>query len=540
MRLLDNHVSAIFAAQTRAVINRGPTSTLWFWLLSAVWYVIVGFGAAAIAAIIPTVAATATLTRVLSGGLFLGLLAWQILPLVMASAGLNLELRRLLVYPIPLSRLFFIEVLLRLTTGVEIVILMSGAAYGLWRHPAVPWYGPLIFILFAAFNMLLSAGLRDLLTRLLARRGVRELVVLGFVLLAALPQLLVIMIPPDTWKREQVTGLFDRIPPFPWPWQITATLAVQGFQFLPFLLLAAWVALAGWFGFAQFKRSLRWDADEVRARQRQSFSPKAASWSDALFRLPSRFLPDPLGALVEKEIRCLMRAPRFRLVFTMGFTFGLLIWAPLLLGRNRGGGFMGENILIWVSIYAALLLGEALFWNVFGFDRHAMQAYYILPARPATVLVGKNITALVLLLLEISIVAVVCTLFRFPVTPAKVVECFTVTVLLSLFLMAAGNLASTHFPRAANPTQSWRNTSSGKVQFMLLMVYPLVGVPITLAYLARYAFGAQMAFYAVLAAGFVVAGLTYYVALESAAEALDRRREPILAELSRGDGLLGS
>ncbi len=540
MRLFDNHLTAIFAAQSRMVINRGPTSALWFWLLSAVWYICVAFGAAAIAALIPTISNLDSLERFLSGGLLLGLIIWQLLPLVLVSAGMNLELRRLLVYPIPISRLFGIEVLLRVTTGVEILILLAGAAVGLWQHPKTPWYGPFSFLLFAAFNMLLAAGLRDLLTRLLARRGIRELVVLGFVLLMALPQLLVVMIPPDTWKRESVSALLDRIPAFPWPWQITAALAVEGVQFFPLVSLVAWTVLVGWFGYTQFKRGLRWDADEVRAKQRQTLSPRAANWTDHLYRLPARFLPDPLGSLVEKEIRSLMRAPRFRLVFFMGFTFGLIIWAPLLLGRNRGGGFMGENILVWVSIYAALLLGEALFWNVFGFDRHAMQAYYILPVRPSTVLIGKNITAVILLLLEISIVAAVCTLLRFPVTGAKIAECFAVTIMLSLFLMAAGNLASTHFPRAANPTNTWRNTSSGKVQFMLMLVYPMVGIPISLAYLARYAFETQAAFYVVLAAGFIVAGLTYYVALGSSVEALDRRKEQILAELSRGDGLLGA
>jgi ABC-2 type transport system permease protein len=72
-----------------------------------------------------------------------------------------------------------------------------------------------------------------------------------------------------------------------------------------------------------------------------------------------------------------------------------------------------------------------------------------------------------------------------------------------------------------------------------VLVYPAVSIPIALAYAARFAFGTQMAFYLVLLAGFVVAGLTYYVALESSVDAAERRREQILAALSRSDGPMG-
>ena len=91
-----------------------------------------------------------------------------------------------------------------------------------------------------------------------------------------------------------------------------------------------------------------------------------------MLRLPSRLLPDPIGILVEKEVRFLSRAPRFRLVFFMGFTFGLIIWLPLLLRGGQPAGFFGQNLLSLVSLYACLLLGEVLFWNSFGFDRQAL------------------------------------------------------------------------------------------------------------------------------------------------------------------------
>ena len=68
-------------------------------------------------------------------------------------------------------------------------------------------------------------------------------------------------------------------------------------------------------------------------------------------------LGDPLGALIEKEVRFLSRSPRFRLVFLMGFTFGLLIWLPVALGRQGvSQSFLSGNYLTVVSVYSLLLL----------------------------------------------------------------------------------------------------------------------------------------------------------------------------------------
>lgn len=259
---------------------------------------------------------------------------------------------------------------------------------------------------------------------------------------------------------------------------------------------------------------------------------------EKFYRLPSAVLPDPLGILVEKELRFLSRSARFRLVFLMGFSFGLIIWFPLAF-RSGSKGMLSENFLVWVSMYASLMLGDVLFWNCFGFDRQAVQAYFVFPVRFEKVLLAKNLTAVFLLCLEVSLVAAVCSLLRIEVTLAKVVEAFAVTMLICVLLLAVGNIMSTRFPRPSDPSNSWRNSSSGKAQLLLLLVYPLIGIPVALAYLARYAFQSEAAFYAALGAGFVVAAMTYYVAMESAVGWVTKEREATIAELSKGEGPFG-
>jgi ABC-2 type transport system permease protein len=121
----------------------------------------------------------------------------------------------------------------------------------------------------------------------------------------------------------------------------------------------------------------------------------------------------------------------------------------------------------------------------------------------------------------------------------KVLEAFAVTLLVCLLLLAMGNLVSVRYPRPADPASSWRNSSGGKSQFLLLVAYPLMSIPVGLAYLARYAFETQTAFYLALAGGYVVGAITYYVAMESAVEYAGREQEATIAALSKGEGPFG-
>lgn len=536
--LFDDRSRAIVSAQWRTLLNYYPRgskgATIFTAVTMTVWYGFVVFLAWLTAAVIPEVRSLGTVARFLSFGAAGAMLYWQLVPLALVSGGMSLQVKRLAVYPIPEHKLFALEVILRVTTGIEPLILMAGAMIGLWRHPAVPFWAPLAFVPFALLNMVLSAGLRDLMMRILARRGLREIVVLGFVLLTALPQVLV-----STTSPEKLRGLEDKLgklPSLPLPWTVTVDLATVRGGVADLFWLGLWLLAGTQFGLSQFRRNLRWDADEAQSKERASVSARGAGFVERLYRLPSTVLPDPLGVLVEKEFRSLTRAPRFRLVFFMGFSFGLAIWLPILFGKGRSPGFFSDNFLVLVSLYAALLLGEVLFWNFFGFDRQAVQAYFVVPVRFTQVIVAKNIAAVVLMLLEVSIVAIAVRLIGFPVSFDKLVESFAVTMLFCVLLLSAGNIASLSHPRAVNPAQSWRNTSSGRVQGLLLVLYPLMTIPAGLAYLARYAFETQSAFYMVLGAGFLVACMAYGVSLDSAKTIAAERTESIIEALSSGQG----
>ncbi|MCS7042305.1 MAG: hypothetical protein NZR01_05895 [Bryobacteraceae bacterium] len=540
MMLADDQIRAILRAQFRILYNRLSGGSIGagrilYWASVAIWYGLILMLAWLMAVSLPSIRSRESLISITSTILMVAAAFWQLMPVMMAATGLSLDLKRLLAYPIPIRKLFAVEVLLRVSTGTEVLIVLAGLGAGLAGSPLTSAWAVLWLLLFVLFNLLLSVGIRDLLTRLLARRGIRELIVLGIVLLAALPQLILVAVPPEL-LRSMYQRYSALAPYLGLPWSSVAVLAVDGFSPAAFALTSAWLCFGAWFGFSQFRRGLRWDAAEAGSKDRAAGRAFSFAVFERFYALPSRLLPDPLGVLVTKELRTLGRSTRFRLVFFMGFTFGILIWLPLAFRGQPGAARASGSLLLWVSLYAALLMGEVLFWNILGFDRTAVQAYFVMPVPLRVVFLAKNMAAVILLLAEVAMIVAALSVLRIRFPLSKVPEALACTMMLALFLLAVGNLASVMSPRPADPSSSWRQASAGKIQGLILMLYPLLLAPIGLAYLARYAFERELAFYGVLLSGYAVAAMAYWVALDSAVEIAEKEKERIVAALSAAQG----
>ena len=204
----------------------------------------------------------------LASGLLFVMLYWQLAPVVSASFGASLDLRKLLGYPIPRSQLFVIEVLLRITTSAEMFLLLAGLAAGLLRNPLYGFRSAAEIlggvIAFATLNILLAAGSRNLLERFLLRTRFKELFFLIFILIALLPRFVVAFRIPGQVIRRLAPAQIG------WPWASAAHL-ILGDPAAPGAgILVAWLGLALWFSRNQFERSLRFDGavSSVRARSR--------------------------------------------------------------------------------------------------------------------------------------------------------------------------------------------------------------------------------------------------------------------------------
>jgi ABC-2 type transport system permease protein len=525
--LATSLLRAILWAQWRSLLNlRSGESRLGRWLgslVALVWYSLWAAVAVA-AAIVLARPSRAELAVILPWGLMSVFFYWQLAPVITASLGAALDLRRLRIYPVPEDHLFLVEILLRLATSFEMPLVLLGALIGLWRNPALSFWWPLIALpLYGCFNLFLAAGLRGLLESWFAHRRVREIAALLLVLAVGAPQLLL-------WGgiTSLGRGLPWRGPSISWPWVSFGRLACGEFGPQDWVLVALWLTVAVLFGRTQFDRSLRADAVETAPVALTASSKKASG----VGTLISRLAPDPLAAILEKELRSLARSPRFRLVFLMGFSFGFLIWAPL---TRREGSFT-EGYPVLVSVYAVLLLSEVLFWNAFGFDRSAAQFWFVAPAPFRYVLVGKNLAGALLATAEVTVVLAVCRLLGAPLSGLKVLEVYGVALTLCLYLLAGGNLSSLRFPRPVNPEQSWGRASTGRFQMLVLFLYPLLGAPVGLAYLVRYLTGSQTAFFAQLSLAALAGAVFYHASLDYALKMADRRKEEFIQTLLEQGG----
>lgn len=529
-----SHASAIVWAQWRSLANYFPRAslagTIFSGVIGALWYGSFLFLAVLIAVLTASAVELDFVHSALPTGLLLCFLYWQVIPILMASMGSALDIRKLMVYPIPTRELFTLDVILRVSTGVEVLLVMMGAAVGLLINPKVPLWGPATLVIFIVFNLFCSTGIRDLVIRLMSRRRIREIAVFIFVLIAALPQLLILR-----GSGGRISRFFSGEPSPYLPWTAAARLVEGQFSWMSAGVLLGWTVLAFVFGRWQFEQGLSFDADAANASS--SASGRKLSRFEWFFELPNKLLKDPLANLIEKELRFLTRANRFRLVFFMGFSFGLLVWFPMAFGRSgMRHSLMAENYLTFVSVYALLLLSDALFWNCLGFDRSAAQVYFLGPLKISTVLAGKNIAAVLFVVLEITMISIVCALLRLPFNVNQVLEAMGVTAVVTLFLLSIGNLSSVYMPRGVNPSRSVRTAASGRMQAALMVAFPLALLPVALAYLARYAFATEWALFGVLLVAGLFGAIVYKFALTSASEIADRRKEEIIVALSRGEG----
>ena len=79
------------------------------------------------------------------------------------------------------------------------------------------------------------------------------------------------------------------------------------------------------------------------------------------------------------------------------------------------------------------------------------------------IIVG-SLAAVFLVLLEITAIAVVCAVLRLPLSSLQILEAFAVTCVITLFILAVGNLSSLYNPRAVNPVKAMKTAAQSRSQ----------------------------------------------------------------------------
>src|SRR4051794_19308069 len=213
-------ISAIFWAQFRIVRNRFPR-TKWasvlFSIITLLWYGFFAGWGIALALRVPYLSAN-ELQKWVPAGLLGVFLFWQSVPLITLTTGASLQLNKIQIYPVPDRGLFGIEVLLRLTSSPEMVLLLSGAFFGLLRNPSVPSFSAMCLLFFVAINLFFALAIRETVLHSFERNRFRELFAILIISIGIIPQLLL-----RSQLGSQVGAQFFRLARLPFtPWQTVA------------------------------------------------------------------------------------------------------------------------------------------------------------------------------------------------------------------------------------------------------------------------------------------------------------------------------
>jgi ABC-2 type transport system permease protein len=531
---MRGQLRAIVWAQFRTARNFLPRTSFGagaVWFVSLLWYGIYAAVAAVLAIALPS-ASMRALERFLPIGLLSILLFWQVFPLMTMSGGWSLELNKILVYPIRRRTLFTMEVLLRLTTAPEMLLILAGLITGLLRRPELHSIQVLLLLLYLPLNLFLSETIRGVVNRSLGRRRLKQLIVLLLVAISVLPSLIV-----NTRLGERLQPSLISAARFPgMPWSELTCLALGHAPLRALGLVCVWIAIFYWLAKREFFFLI--STDQIAFQSAASLSErKSAGVSDVIFRIPARLFRDPLAALIEKDLRVLSRSPRFRLIFGMACLLSVVVFFPLAYGRAHSN-VVAHNYLPAINLYGLIIVGETLLWNAFGFDRRAAQMYFVAPVPLAIVIRAKNVVAITAIAVMTLAIALIGSVVRNSYQLSEFANSVLVMAVVTVFCLGVGNFTSVWMPRPIDPNQSMKTQNNAKASALLLLCLPVVGIPLGLAYLARWAFSAEWAFLLVLAIDFVAGLILYDVLTGSAIQRAERDREKILSILSKQNTLI--
>lgn len=158
--------------------------------------------------------------------------------------------------------------------------------------------------------------------------------------------------------------------------------------------LGALVVAAAWIGVIvlAWERVLRWLLVTPRQESAPSSERRKVGLSSGRWEVP--FI------VARKEFRFYLRDPRQRLVWTGTVIFVGLAIAAIVVGSDGFARFQTREWLPMVAPVLVLMVGLPVALNQFGWERNAASYIFALPAKPRSLIMGKNLAAMTALMLE--------------------------------------------------------------------------------------------------------------------------------------------
>lgn len=322
--------------------------------------------------------------------------AWIALPVVIFPLDEGLDPQQLAVHPIPRPRLAaglttasLISVPILALAAVLFATVAFRPASILIAIPAALLYTALLLVGAQAFTTIISAVLHS-------RRG-RDLavfLVMGIGLASFAGYQLLRSRVAEVGMEAAVLGtpidsLWWAIPPVGVAHAISSAWSGAWLESIVALMVAAaWIGTIG----VAWERTLRWmlvtpkqEAASRSHRRRTGF--RRGVWTVPLI-------------MARKELRFYWRDPRQRLVWTGTVIFVGLAIAGIVVGSAGMARFRNSEWLPMLAPILVLMVGLPIALNQFGWERNAASYLFALPAKPRSVILGKNLAAVTGLLAE--------------------------------------------------------------------------------------------------------------------------------------------
>jgi ABC-2 type transport system permease protein len=423
-------------------------------------------------------------------------LFWQFLPLLLATSTTSFDFRSLLRFPLRYSVFFLLSLAYALFDPAALgsLLWLACIAAGIaWAQlDLLPWT-LLVLAVYAGMNLILSRMVFSWLERLMARRRTRE--ALAAIFLLCLLSFQLVSAFGSRWQRRlkpHARAALAALQPFP-PGLAGRALAAGAEGNAPAALVSTGLLGAYALAFGHLlHRRLRAqyrgeDLGESPAATASPAAASAASFSSASSAsFGSSFLPGPVAAVFDKELRYLYRNSMTALNLVLPLLL-IILFSFTWSGPRRGAGLITRSPeLAFPGAVAYMFLILAPFaHNSFAFDGRGIQLLLAAPVPFRAVLLGKNLLFGLIVAVETAVVwLMVSILFRPPGAWMALATIAGVLFALLIHFMV-GNWLSLAFPRRFEFAQYRRRASGVSVLVGLLLQIALMGFFAIVFVLAR-------------------------------------------------------
>jgi ABC-2 type transport system permease protein len=469
-------------------------------------------------------------------------LFWQLFPVMASAFTENVDSSNLLRFPLTFPCYFLIRIAygsLDPSTAMGSLWLLGMAIGIACASPALFVSAAPVLLLFAIFNILLARMFFTWVERWLAQRKTREIFGVLFLFMVIGVQFIGPFIrhfgsrsQPAVSRVVAETLPVERLLPPGLAAQSIAHFlrAEYALAFGSIALLCAYTLAVLWLLNLRLRAQYR--GENLSEAVARTAAPGAQHEIQLGWNFPG--VSGPVSAGLEKEIHYLSRSGP--MLFTLLMPVVVLLIFRFSSGKtDSAGGLLGHASDLAFPVGAAytLLILTNLVYNSFGADAAGIQFYFVSPVRFREILLGKNLTHCLVLVVEMMLVwAGACLLYR---PPSFAVLLATISgVLFALVVnLTAGNLFSVYTPKKVDLATLGRQRASQVTALASLgiqaVVLGLCAFAILVARAYHHIWFAAIIFIALAA----VASAIYFLVLNHIDAIALQRREAMIAELCR-------